>query len=110
MKKSFIKIILSTAIFAFCAGAFAQDWISNEVPSFKDTYKDLFEYVGFACEYGIKGWSEKELATDYVQQGMKKHSSTITMGNEFKPQFLMAWWGQNPKLEGFGLVGTESKT
>ncbi len=100
MKKSFIKIILSTAIFAFFAGAFAQDWISNEVPSFKDTYKDLFEYVGFACEYGIKGWSEKELATDYVQQGMKKHSSTITMGNEFKPQFLMAWWGQNPKLEG----------
>lgn len=100
MRNKKIKLIFGMIAMTFINTAFSQDWISKDVPSFKETYEDVFDYVGFACEYGIKGWSEKELATDYVQKGMAKHSSTITMGNEFKPQFIMAWWGKNPSTNG----------
>lgn len=108
MKKTSIKLssilmilgLCLSLVLTSCKPAEDQDWVSKKVPSFKDSYSKIFDRVGFACEYGIKGWSEKELATDYVQQAMVKHSSTITMGNEFKPQFIMAWWGSNPQIDG----------
>ena len=77
-----------------------EDWLNPDVPSLCDAYKDYFDYVGFAVEYGIKGWSETELAFSNVQQGLAKHANTITMGNEFKPQFIMQWWGNNPTISG----------
>ena len=100
MRTKQFKIFFGAVLMSICSCAFSQDWTSKEVPSFKETYKNYFDYVGFACEYGIKGWSEKEFATTYVQQGLSKHASTITMGNEFKPQFIMAWWGKNPAVNG----------
>lgn len=76
------------------------NWQDNKVPSLYETYKDYFDYVGIACEYGPGSWSTKELATAEVQLGLLKHANTITMGNELKPQFVMQWWGNNPKIEG----------
>ena len=90
------KILKAALLFLSIVPLFAQTWLDDSVPSFKEAYKDVFDCVGFACEYGIKGWSEKELATQEVQKGLSKHAATITMGNEFKPQFIMAWWGKNP--------------
>lgn len=92
------KFLTAAVFLLLTVSFFAQDWLDTSVPSFSETYKDTFDYVGFACEYGIKGWSEKELATPEVQKGLAKHAATITMGNEFKPQFIMAWWGKNPRV------------
>lgn len=76
------------------------DWLDTSVPSLYETYKDYFDYVGFAVEYGIKGWNETELSFTNVQKGLSKHANSITMGNEFKPDFVMAWWDNNPTISG----------
>ena len=78
------------------------DWLDESVPSLYGTYKDYFDYVGFAVEYGIVGWSDSnsELYQTYVQKGLAKHGNHITMGNEFKPQFVMQWWGNKPEISG----------
>ncbi len=63
------------------------DWQS--VPSLKDEYGKYFDYFGFACEYGTDG--SNELGKSEVQKALAYHGNTITMGNEFKPQFLFNW-------------------
>ena len=65
------------------------------VPSLKETYKDIFDSFGIACEYGNfgTGWGNPgELYYDNVQKGLKKHADSITLGNELKPQFMFNWW------------------
>ena len=56
-----------------------------DAPSLKDAYKDLFDYFGIAV--GLKG----ELNTSDGQIGLERQASSITMGNEMKPDFLFAW-------------------
>ena len=112
MKKN--KITLLCMIFVFvmtvnCTFAASnstvtsKDWLDPSVPSFSKTYEKYFEHVGFAVEYGNfgNGWGTKqELYYDEVQKGLAKHANQITMGNEFKPQFVMAWWGNKPTVSG----------
>ena len=88
-----------------------KEWRDSSIPSFYETYKDQFDYVGLAVSYGNfgikkigtnkytaeyqhdKSWgTPMELYYPEVRQGVKKHSNTVTVGNELKPQFLFAWW------------------
>lgn len=74
------------------------DWLSDSTPSIKDTYADIFDSFGIACEYSPSG--RGELSSTDVRKGLSKHADSITMGNEFKPQFIAAWWGSNPLVSG----------
>ncbi len=72
------------------------NWLSDSTPSLKETYKDIFDSFGLACEYGNFGtnWGTPvELYYKEVQNGLKKHADSITLGNELKPQFMLCWWG-----------------
>lgn len=92
--KKIIQTLIVTAIFA--TSLFAQNWLSDEVPSLYQTYKDQFDYFGIACEYGNfgSGWGHpQELYYKEIQKGLAKHANSITMGNELKPQFMFNWWG-----------------
>lgn len=131
MKKISIKLLMAAALaftFISCASGSSDDssnnnnstviadstidWLNESVPSFCETYKDLIPYTGFAVEYGISGYSQNELSYTDVQKGLKKHANTITMGNEFKPQFIMQWWGSKPEIKGTFTAtnGTEIQT
>lgn len=73
-----------------------ENWLSDSTPSLKKTYKDIFDSFGLACEYGNFGtWggTPVELYYKEVQNGLKKHADSITLGNELKPQFMLCWWG-----------------
>ncbi len=76
----------------------AEDWLSDSVPSIKEIYRDYFDTFGIACEYS--SWGHSELGSASVRKGLSKHADSITMGNEFKPQFTAAWWGNNPQVSG----------
>lgn len=78
-------------------------WLSDKVPSLYQTYKNLFDYIGIAVGYN------GELNTSEVQKGLVKHTNSITMGNEFKPQFICQWWGNNPQTNGT-FTATNGKT
>ena len=71
-------------------------WLSASVPSIYETYKDYFDYFGFAVEYGNNG-KYTELHYPEIQNGLKKHANTISLGNEFKPDFVFnwGWWNVN---------------
>lgn len=72
------------------------NWLSDSTPSLKETYKDIFDSFGLACEYGNFGtnWGTPvELYYKEVQNGLKKHVDSMTLGNELKPQFMLCWWG-----------------
>ncbi len=91
------------SVFSFSYTEEGKDWLDSSVPSFCKTYEKYFDHVGFAVEYGNFGsnWGTKqELYYDEVQKGLAKHANQITMGNEFKPQFVMAWWGKTPVISG----------
>jgi len=66
-----------------------KNWVSDDVPSLKEAFKDTFDTFGLAVNY------YKELDDTDIQKGLAKHVNTITMGNEFKPQFLLAWWSDD---------------
>ena len=85
-----------------------ENWLSDSTPSLKETYKDIFDSFGLACEYGNFGtWggTPKELYYEEVQNGLKKHADSITLGNELKPQFMLCWWsngdGAKEKMTSF---------
>ena len=74
------------------------EWIDESVPSLKEAFSDYYDSFGLAVGY------RNELESSYVQQGLAKHVDSITMGNEFKPQFLFGWWQDgitNPTLTDF---------
>lgn len=58
------------------------NWLS--ATSLKDTYANYFDKFGIAITYD-------ELKTTAVQSGLARHASSITMGNEFKPDFIFNW-------------------
>lgn len=74
-----------------------ENWLSASTPSLKETYKDIFDSFGLACEYGNfgTGWGTPvELYYEEVQNGLKKHADSMTLGNELKPQFMLCWWAK----------------
>ena len=64
-----------------------KNWL--ETPSLKETYKGIFDYFGLACTFN------EELSKPEVQEGLKYQVDYITMGNEFKPDFIFNW--QTPR-------------
>ena len=117
MKKTILKYLLiaGTILFSLtsCANGSddydnpyktsSNDWLNDSIPSLYETYENYFDYVGFAIEYN-------ELSQATVQNGLAKHSNHITMGNELKPQFIMAWWGNKPELSGESFTASNGVT
>ncbi len=105
-------------------------WLSDSVPSIYKTFAEDFEYVGIAAEYGNfglrqsgadkytasytqSGWGTPgELYYDEVQKGIAKHANSLTLGNEMKPQFLLAWWntGDGAKQQKASFEASNGKT
>lgn len=56
-----------------------------DAPSIKEAYKDYFDYVGFAVSL------RPDLNNPEVTENLAKHANSITLGNEFKPDFLFNW-------------------
>ena len=65
------------------------DWL--EAPSLKDAYAGIFEHIGVAI-------NEKEFKDPESMDGVIRHFNSITMENEFKPQFMFNW--QQPNTNG----------
>lgn len=119
----FITILFSTSLFVSCNSTTndatedqknnTETWLSSSVPSLYETYKDYFDYIGIAAEYGNFGsnWGTKEeLYYDEVQKGLAYHTNSISLGNEFKPGFIFSWWEHGPSAtESFtGSNGTKT--
>lgn len=66
-------------------------WTDSKVPSLKDLFAPYFEYFGLCTD-------SKRLIL--LRDGITKHASSVTMENEFKPQFLFRWFSQKPVLDG----------
>jgi len=63
------------------------NWLDDAVPSFAKSYSKYFEYAGFSGVYN-------EFMQSDIMDGLSKHSTTTTAGNEFKPDFVFNWgWG-----------------
>lgn len=91
------------------------NWLSDSTPSLKETYKDIFDSFGLACEYGNFGtnWGTPvELYYEEVQNGLKKHVDSMTLGNELKPQFMLCWWdkGDGAKESMTSFTASNGKT
>ena len=56
-----------------------------DVPSLKDSLSKHFDYFGLAVTWN------NEFETPKIQEGVKYHANSITMGNEFKPDFIFRW-------------------
>ncbi len=117
---------------AEAAEAVSKKWLSDSVPSIYETYKDQFDYIGIAAEYGNFGlkqtgsnkytatytwdgsnWSKPtELYYEEIQNGIAKHANSITLGNELKPQFVLGWWnnGDGAKQTMVDFTGSNGKT
>lgn len=89
----------------------ADTWTDDSVPSIKETYKDIFDSFGIACEY--TPWNHpKELASAAVREGLSKHADSITMGNEFKPDgiFGLSWGQTKPAISSTKFTASNGKT
>ena len=73
----------------------------SEAPSLKEAYKDYFDYIGFAVSM------RPDLNNPEVTENLSKHATSITLGNEFKPDFLFNW-ARPYKMEDF--VAEDGKT
>ena len=60
-----------------------KNWL--EVEPLKNSLKSHFDYFGIAV-----GWNDT-FAVPNIQKGVAYHASSITMGNEFKPDFIFRW-------------------
>ena len=60
-----------------------KNWLEEK--SIKESYKGLFDYFGIACTFN------EELSKPDVQKGLAYQADAITMGNEFKPDFIFNW-------------------
>ena len=72
-----------------------------DAPSIKEAYKDYFDYVGFAVSL------RPDLNNPEVTENLAKHANSITLGNEFKPDFLFNW-ARPSNMEDF--VAEDGKT
>ena len=63
----------------------------TEAPSLKDAYSGIFENIGVAV-------NERDLQGADTLEGLPYHFTSITMENEFKPQFMFNW--QKPNTSG----------
>lgn len=89
----FMMIIIST-ILCSCNSSKTESkkeeikktWL--EVPSLKETYGKYFDTIGVAI-------NEQELGLSAALDGIDYHFSSITMENEFKPQFMFNWKSPN---------------
>ncbi len=109
----------------------AVTWLDSSVPSLYETYKDQFDYIGIAAEYGNFGLSKNgsnkytakytangywgtpsELYYEEIRNGIAKHANSITPGNELKPQFVLAWWstGNGSKQSMTDFTASNGKT
>lgn len=116
---------------AEAADAVSKKWLSDSVPSLYETYKDQFDYIGIAAEYGNFGLKQNgdnkytatysangywgtptELYYEEIQNGIAKHANSITLGNELKPGFVLAWWnnGDGAKQTMVDFTGSNGKT
>lgn len=128
--------ILLLCAFASCSTIQSQDnsetvtWLDSSVPSLYQTYKDQFDYIGIAAEYGNfglkkdgsnkytanytqSGWGNpSELYYKEIRNGIAKHANSITLGNELKPQFVLAWWsiGNGAKQSMTDFTASNGKT
>lgn len=59
-----------------------QSWLEAE--SLKNAYKGIFDYFGLAV-------TENEFTNSSTRKGIVRHADCITMGNEFKPDFVFNW-------------------
>ena len=78
------------------------NWLDESVPSLKETYADIFDSMGLACEYS--SWlGVNELSVKSVRDGLAKHVDSISMGNEFKPDsfFGYQWSGAEKTMVDF---------
>ena len=87
-KKSNVKVYLKDfSVEIECEEAITgfqnEPWL--EAPSLKEKYDGIFDYIGLALGYN------NELNSMDVQEGIDRHFSSITMGNEFKPDFIFNW-------------------
>ncbi len=86
-------------------------WTNESVPSLKETYADIFDSFGIACEY--TPWNRSaELQSEAVRAGLSKHADSITMGNEFKPDYIFnITWGQTkPELSSETFTASNDRT
>ena len=60
-----------------------KNWL--DAPKLKDALASHFDYFGLAVTW------DQELSKPKVQEGIKYHADSITMGNEFKPDFIFRW-------------------
>lgn len=73
-------------------------WLDE--PSLKEAYRGKIDKLGFSV-------SQQELNNTNIQAGLKHHVDTITMGNEFKPQFMFGWNGINANTKFTSSKGKE---
>ncbi len=88
----------------------SSNWLSDSTPSLYQTYKDYFDYIGIAVEHGTYTGNYTELYYSEVQNGLAKHANSITMGNEFKPQFIFQWWNNDPTLTSTSFTASNGVT
>ena len=115
MRKFLFAIIslsfLFTLSFIFCDSNSNQETETNEddtywlnATSLKDTYSSYFDKFGIAVEYDNSYGDE--LISTIIQQGLVHHANSITMGNEFKPDFIFNWATPNTSGSFTGSNGT----
>lgn len=88
LKKS---ILASVFILVGLSTAFTADKLVSwmEAPSLKDAYAGKIDYIGVAVPHTQWPSNTKILPSASVQAGMKRHFSSFTMENEFKPDSIM---------------------
>lgn len=61
----------------------------NTLASIKDTYKDIFQYMGTCANYYGYGAKKDQLTTPKLVNFIKKQFNSITLENEMKPDTVL---------------------
>jgi len=85
-----VKNVKYTVSYKTAATSTKVSFLDEEAPSIYETYKDKFESFGFAVPNNQNG-----LQNSKTIQGIKKHGTSITAENEFKPDAVFGWGGLN---------------
>lgn len=90
MKKLLLTTFFLTAsIFSLFANKENKSINWMDAPALKEPYQDKLDYLGMSLQYVAWPSQKHELASTKIQKGLKKHFSSITMGNEFKPDSIL---------------------